>query len=292
MTRVFAWVVVLGCIFCAPLHAEEIGVLVLAHGGSAQWNQTVQETVAQAQLAYPTEIAFGMGMHADEVQGIQQAIDALERQGVSRLVVVPLLISSVSEVMRQFEYLLGARDHGPWEEHAHPVALHVPIMITQPLDDDPVVAEILSERAQALSRVPAQESVVLVAHGPTTDEDNAQWLAVMTRLAAHVQADAGFRSVIPITMRDDAPKPVQEEATRQLRALVRREGEQGRVLVVPLLLANGGIEAKIPKRLEGLAYEYQGQALLPHPKLAQWLTHHVETAAGHPSTLVAQAKQL
>ncbi len=248
-------------------------MLVLAHGGSPEWNRLVEETVAQAGLAAPTEIAFGMGMHAGEVAAVQRAVAQLESKGVSRIIAVPLLVSSNSEVMRQFEYLLGLRERGSWEKHAHPVALQVPVTMTQALDDDPVVTEILAERAQAISRHPGEETLVLVAHGPTSDEDNDRWLAAMRRVADGVKAQGGYRTVIAVTMRDDAPEPVVDQATRELRALVEAAG--GEALVVPLLLARGGIESKIPKRLAGLTYRYRGETLLPHLKLSQWIATQV-----------------
>lgn len=263
--------------------AEQVGVLILAHGGTSRWNQAVQDTVAAAGLTDPTQIAFGMGMHPEEGEQLQQAVDALERAGVSRIIAVPLLISSASEVMRQYQYLLGLRDHGPWEAHVRPVTHRVPIVLTQPLDDDPVVADVLVERAAALSRNPSEETVVLIAHGPTSEDDNAHWLAAMERLAAAVRTAGHFRAVLSVTMRDDAPEPVQAEATRRMRELIERENRLGRTLVVPLLLASGGVEAKIPQRLQGLSFAYTGQALLPHPKLAQWIAGRVRAAAASPS---------
>ena len=255
-----------------------MGVLILAHGGTERWNQTVRETVAEAKLLHPVAIAFGMGMHPQEAQAIQDAIATLEGQGVSRLIVVPLLVSSHSDVMRQYEYLLGLREHGPWEADVKPVAVRCPLVMSAPLDDDLVVGDVLLERAMALSQQPPSESVILVAHGPTTEEDNAQWLATMGRVAQQIQAQGRFRTVIPVTMRDDAPGPVLDASTRQMRQIVEEESRLGRVLVVPLLLANGGIEGKIPARLEGLTYVYQGEALLPHPKLAQWIASRVHGA--------------
>ena len=264
--------------FDAPRDTQGIGVLVLAHGGSARWNRLVQETVEQAKLGHPTAIAFGMGMHPHEVRGLQQAIDTLEARGVDRIIIVPLLVSSASEVMRQFQYLLGVHDHGPWEDHTKPVSLRVPVIITQPLDDDPVVAEVLFDRARELSHAPQEETVVVVAHGPISDEDNAHWLAAMGRVAKQIQEMGHFRAVIPVTMRDDASKPVRDAAIRQMRAIIREQSQQGRTLVVPRLLANGGIESMIPKRLNRLHYVYRGRTLLPHAKLAQWIAHQVATA--------------
>ncbi len=181
--------------------------------------------------------------------------------------------------MRQFEYVLGLRPEGPWQEHAHPVTLHAPVIMTHPLDNDPVVADILLERAARISEHPDQEAVVLVAHGPVSDEDEARWLSSMDQLAREIKGRGGFRAVVPVTMRDDAPEPVREAATQRMRRAVQELGQGGRVLVVPLLLANGGIEQKIPQRLEGLSYVLQEQALLPHPKVAQWIASQVSEAA-------------
>ena len=258
--------------------AQEIGVLVLAHGGSAQWNRTVERTVAEANLGSPTEIAFGMGMHPEEVEGFQAAVDRLQGRGVSRIVIVPLLVSSTSEVMRQFQYLFGLRDHGSWETGVKPLARRVPIAMAGALDDDPLVAEVLLERALELSRTPEREAVILVAHGPTAEEDNARWLDAMGRLAERIRQQGRFRLVIPVTLRDDAPKPVRDQATRAMRELVQQQAEEGAVLVVPLLLAGGGIEGKIPQRLRGLHYLYRGRTLLPDPRLSRWLAEQVRVA--------------
>ncbi len=252
---------------------------MLAHGGSARWDQLVREAVSQADLSVPVEVAFGMGMHQEEVNRFQQAVDRLEQQHIDQLIVVPLLISSVSEVMRQFEYLMGLRDHGPWEKDVRPVLRHVPVMITAALDDDPVVSEVLLDRIRDLSRSPADETVVLVAHGPVSDEDNAHWLEHMQSIARRLRIAGRFQSVVPVTMRDDAPELVQQTATRQMREIVERASRQGPVLVVPLLLASGGIEEKIPQRLKGLKYEYQGLTLLPHPKLSKWIAERVQAVS-------------
>ena len=68
---------------------EKVGVLVLAHGGSAAWNQQVEEAVKPVRNSFPVEIAFGMALP----RTIQEGIDKLEAQGVNKIVVVPLFIS-------------------------------------------------------------------------------------------------------------------------------------------------------------------------------------------------------
>ena len=267
------------CVLCAVrVFADDIGVLILAHGGSGRWNQAVRNVVRDAKLSHPEEIVFGMGMHAPEVNALQQAVRHLEQRGVARIIAVPLLVSSHSEVMQQYQYLLGARPHGAWEGEIKPVATRVPVVIASALDDDPAVVQILLERVRAISRHPQEERVVIVAHGPVSDAHNAAWLTVMDRIGQQVQQAGGFREVVPVTLRDDAAPDVVAHATEQLRAVVQAGSQRGRVLVVPLLMAVGGIEEHIPRRLKGLTYAYRGQALLPHPGIAQWVGARVEAA--------------
>ena len=73
-------------------------------------------------------------------------------------------------------------------------------------------------------------------------------------------------------MRDDAPEAVQARATAELRTVVEDAVREGKsVLIVPLLLSYGGIEVGIRERLEGLPYRMPLQALLPDPRLSQWV---------------------
>jgi len=144
--------------------------------------------------------------------------------------------------------------------------------MTSALDGHPIVAGILLSRAKALSESPEKEAVILVAHGPVSDEDNAKWLADMGVLAEHMRSASPFKRIEYLTVRDDAPKPVRDQAAAELRALVKSvSAEDCEPLIVPLLISYGGIEKGIRKRLEGLSYEMSPQALLPDDRLADWV---------------------
>ncbi len=286
---VIAWAIGLLVISgAAPRAASEelVGVLVMAHGGTKDWDGMIRKAVKSADLSMPVEVALGMGMHSGEVRRFQEAVNKLERRGVTRIVVVPLLVSSYSEVYRQFEYLLGIRKKPEWP--VEPLRLEVPVVMGKALDDHPLVAEVLLERAQELSRDPANETVVLVGHGPNGDDDNRQWLDVMNRLAARVKEEGKFHEVATATMRDDASKELQDKAKEQFRAAVQTAGAKGRVLIVPLLMARGGIEEKIPKLLSGLSYVYRGQTLLPSRKIEEWIARQAQELSGMPTTAVAK----
>lgn len=276
------------------------GILLLAHGGSAEWNARVTELAAQVDQRKPTEVAFGMATRAN----IQAAIDRLVSRGVTEVVAVPLFVSSWSSVVTSTEYLLGLRAEAPAALAAYakmnhappaaaatsgsasaghdtfdtaadgttPVTSRVPIRITPALNDHPIVAEILAARARSISRNPAEEALVIVAHGPNEDEDNRRWLADMASLAGHIRSAERFASIDGLTLRDDAPKPVRDQATAELRDLVLKRSHEGRrVLIVPLLVSFGGIDRGLRGRLEGLTYTMAGAALLPDARLVTWV---------------------
>jgi hypothetical protein len=132
--------------------------------------------------------------------------------------------------------------------------------MTAALNDHPIVADILASRARSISRNPAEEAVVIVAHGPVGDEENRRWLADMASLAGRVGQAERFASIDYLTLRDDAPKAVRDQATAELRTLVARRAEEGRrVLIVPLLVSFGGIERRVRERLAGLTLRCRTQ---------------------------------
>jgi hypothetical protein len=274
----------------ARTSSAEPGIVLLAHGGSAEWNTRVTAFAAQVNTSRPTEVAFGMATRAT----IQSAIDKLVARGVTEIVAVPLFVSSWSTVITSTEYLLGLRaeapaalasfakmSHAPGAggHEAHgvadgttPVKSPVPVRMTKALNDHPIVADILASRARAISREPAKEALIVVAHGPNDEDDNRRWLADMASLVARIKQTESFPAVEYLTLRDDAPKPVRDAAAAQLRSIVQRELAAGRrALIVPLLISFGGIERGLHERLEGLPYTIAEAALMPDDRLRTWV---------------------
>ncbi len=285
---------------------ESIGVLILAHGGSEEWNMLVKQAIDPIKYDYYTEIAFGMA----NPYTMQKAISKLEDLGVKKIVVVQLFISSFSFIPRQNEYLLGLREsmsqppivmsHGvhstmdhsnhrvkedPWKHPSESfpmLSFSSEIILTDPLNDHTLVAEILLENANKISIDKSKEILLLVGHGPMKEEDNTQWVLRMESLASRIQSSLPnkerFKMVYSITVRDDADVEIYNQAKEQLRMLVRQSSVNNRVLVVPLLLSTGGIEQGIIDRIEGLDYSLSKQALLPNPKINEFILVSVSEA--------------
>ena len=276
---------------------EKTGVLLLAHGGAAQWNERVNAVAKTVNESQPTEVAFGMASRAS----IQAAVDNLTARGATAIVAVPLFVSSHSSVVTSTEYLLGLRAeapadlkifaqmnhlshgapapaasdhaaHAPAVDPASPITKAVPVRMTPAFNRHPLIAQIVADRARSISKAPSSEAVILVAHGPVPDDDNRRWLDDMRVLAEQVQAAAPFASVDYMTVRDDAGPAMREAATKDLRNRVELQVAAGRtVLIVPHLMSFGGIEQGIRKRLEGLSYVMTEQALMPDERIAQWV---------------------
>jgi len=286
--------------FVGRASSADPGILLLAHGGSAEWNARVTDLAAQADTRKPTEVAFGMATRAT----IQAAVDRLVARGVTEIVAVPLFVSSWSSVITSTEYLLGQRadapaalatyakmnhaqpsaaatsgpastghdGHNTATDGATPITSPVPIRMTRALNDHPIVAEILARRARSISQHPSQDALVIVAHGPNEEEDNRRWLADLASLVDRIRSTERFASIDYLTLRDDAPKPVRDQATADLRNVVLKRSQEGRhVLIVPVLISFGGIDRGLRERLEGLTYTMPDAGLVPDDRLVAWV---------------------
>jgi sirohydrochlorin cobaltochelatase len=83
-----------------------------------------------------------------------------------------------------------------------------------------------------------------------------------------------------VLVRDDAPEAVRAEAVRSIRETIDLQHDlTGReVVVVPILISKGYVTEKLRKDLEGLRVTFDGEGLLPHPALADWIARRVEEA--------------
>ena len=281
---------------------ESEGILLLAHGGAPDWNQRVVALATSIDATQPVEVAFGMASRPT----IQAAVDKLVARGVASIVAVPLFISSHSSVLTSTAYLLGVRPDAPPElrvfakmnhgahggaattgheghgvtepavDNTRPVTSPVPIRMTEALNRHRLVGEILIDRAREVSTSPDKEAVIVVAHGPVPEDDNNRWLEDMKVLAEQMDDATSFAAIKYLTVRDDAPKPIRDTATTELRQLVAEQSSLGRrVLIVPLLLSYGGIEKGVRQRLEGLDYVMATRALMPDDRLREWVQQSV-----------------
>jgi sirohydrochlorin ferrochelatase len=222
----------------------------------------------------------------------QDAVAELRRAGASRVVVVPLLVSSFSGHYEQVRYLAGAVDTLDHQMMHHlqmsgiERATGTPMVVTSALDDSPELAHVLAARAKALAPSSASKrALFLFGHGPNSAEDYAAWMWRLRAVADTVKAETGFASVAVELVRDDAPASVRAEAVKRAREIIglQRAATRQDVIVVPILVSSGDVaNRKLPADLTGLPIVYAGTPLLPHEEMAAWVERRVREASVTP----------
>lgn len=267
-----------------PQAPKDYGVLVMAHGGKPEWNQGVLDAVKPLQREYRIEVAFGMA----DATTIQQGVRKLEAEGVRKVGVVRLFVSGESWYERT-EQILGlapgapaapAHDHhADHSEHAgHDMAFWKVetrasyALSRQGLVEAPEMGGVLAERARALSRNSGLEDVLIIAHGPADDAENERWIGYLNSRAEPVRQILPFRRVAVETLREDWPEK-RKEAEERIRAFVQRASEEGgKAIVIPFRVQGFGPYSKV---LDNLDYASDGQGLLPHPGVTEWIEHQI-----------------
>lgn len=265
----FLFAVLTLCALVAAQTQSSDGLLVIAHGASPAWNQHVIDAVQTTEWSGPKGVAFLM--KAAPENELSTVVARLETEGAKRIVVVPLLVSSFSNHFEEIRYYIGDRDTAPEHAHSAPVKASAKLVMTQAMDDHELISKVLADEVKKISTEPEKETVVLVAHGPNSDEDNARWLAKLNHHARRLQQALPFKRVEVTTLRDDAPKPVRDAATEHLRSIVSSASKTSRVLVVPVLISVGQIQKQIHERLAGLDYTMAEFGIVGHPSTKVWI---------------------
>lgn len=271
-----------------PLAAEDTGVVFLSHGADFNWNETMREAVLPLMKRYKIEFAFSM---ADQ-STIERAIRKLEQRGAKAAIIVRVFAMEDSfrkpvERMAGLDIEGAAQDavgvhaaHGHDHGHGAPtvpvprIRTSLPIQTVGGLGSSPLFATALLDRALALSKNPARETIILVAHGSGSDHQNRQWKKALEEIAEHMRNGQGdkFQAIKVATWREDWPdkRAPWIEKVRNMVGDAKKEG--GQAIVIPARTTGQGMEKMF---LAGLDYEL-GSGFAPHPMFVQWVDENVK----------------
>lgn len=275
MLKTFGMKMAIAAFAAASLWAQngaEDGLLVIAHGARMEgWNERVIKVVEKVEWPGPKVVAFLTARTPD--QELLAAADRLDKMGVKRIVVVPLLVSSFSDHYEEIRYYAGDRKTAP-EHHTHgPLKTRAEVLLTPGMDADWLLGMVLSDEVRATSSDAGKETVILVAHGPNDDGDDAKWLACLRVQAGFIQASLGFQRVDAATIRDDASPEVKAAAVASLRERVKRYSADTKVLIQPVLISKGHVQAEIAELLQGLEFQMSESGVSSHALTAEWIRH-------------------
>ncbi len=266
---------------------KETGLLVVVHGSpSPQWNEPIQQLKQEVMrsLAADTNpflaaevvnLEFKKPMTADGVK-------ALAQKGCKRIVCMPLFIAHSSHVVYDIPAALGLFSSRRIqeilkEEEMEIAPSGIPIVMGPTLAECDLLLDSALQRVKELSTDPANEAIVILAHG---DEGIAgTWNDIARRAACHACANTG------ITYADWAFVHVgQTYADNGLKAIANAAEHKKRILVIGLYLSMGAQRmheryvATHGNPFENENYEvvFSPRGFLPDPQVAAWL---VRTAA-------------
>ena len=95
----------------AAENKEKYGILVIAHGSPGEdWCSPVRDAVSDVDLPYPVELGF---LEFVPNETINDAVERLDHARVTKIIAIPLFISSHSSHIQEIEYVLGLRDTLP-----------------------------------------------------------------------------------------------------------------------------------------------------------------------------------
>ncbi|WP_411343822.1 sirohydrochlorin chelatase [Paenibacillus sp. WLX1005] len=243
------------------------GILIISHGSpESEWMHWIDEAVAAT--SFPADLPV-YSSYLDNVPGrlIQDGINELEHQGVTDLLVIPLFVSSGSTHIDEIGYALGIKEAPEKETDLEPFAITANVHFGYPVDDDEDIAHMIWDKIKHLSEDPAREVVLVVGHGSIHPGFLHRWVKGISSLSRRIGHVSGTAYADYALLNPDS-----------LTLKTRKWSNRGyRVLVAPLFLSRGYfLNTVIPRRLEGLSYQYAGEALLPHPRLSHWMERQAD----------------
>ncbi|MBD0383311.1 sirohydrochlorin chelatase [Paenibacillus sedimenti] len=247
---------------------NKYGVLVISHGSRDEgWVKLVDDAVSAVRMPAETPI-YASYLELVEGRLIQDGIYSLEAQGVTDIVVVPLFVSSGSTHIDEISYALGVIPEPTLETDLERFDIRARIHFTSPIDDDPVIAEIIYEKIKELSDNPSREIVLLIGHGSVEEGFHLKWRQGLEQLAERLKALGGYNEA-------DVAMLLPDQVKRKMTWWAEHKPEHT-VVVAPLFLSEGYFTSiVIPSRMEGFEYRYNGRALLPSPQISLWIEKQI-----------------
>jgi len=252
----------------------DTGVLVLAHGVGQNSDRLFVDSLKPLASEKPTAVSFGMAMMMSS--HIQSAVDDLAKAGAETIVLVPTALTEHNTLTRQWQYVFGMIDESSYLDVPR-VNTDANVMMSAHFDAHPLITEILLDYTNELSRNPAQETVILVGHGPEDVEDNVLDLEVLQPHVDRLKEQGGFRDVKIINLQDDAYPPIRASNVKKLRRWITSAQRRGDDVIVTVMTnASFGVQAHIKEDLLGLDYHFAEKGYAEHPNYQKWIASAVD----------------
>ena len=260
----------------SPLTRDDVGVIFVPHGSDYNWNEMMREGLAPLRDEYVTEDAFSMV----DPYVVERAVRRLEDRGLKAAVVLRIF-SLESSFKDQSEYVLGLRGDPPAGGHMGTpdrIESHLLFHTLGGVEAHPRFSKAIIDRIHEISTDPANETVILLAHGTGDDADNDHWMHNLNSIADYIrQNDPNtYRDIKYHTWREDWPEK-RAVTIPEIRAMIEEAGESGGTpLVIPIRTNEQGPARSL---VPDLSFRY-GYGFAPHPEFTEWAREQIEEGIG------------
>ena len=260
---------------------SDFGLLLMAHGGTKEWNEAVLQATSEVSAKYPVEVAFGMA----DAGSLERSVRRLEKFGVKDVGVVRMFVSGESWYERT-QQILGTIEGAPQKDSNEirertfmpmgfwRIDTDLKFHISEDgLADAKEMDQVIVNRISRLSRDPEREVAIIIAHGTGSDDEDNRWIEKITQRADTAKSTLGLHDVKVFTLREDWFAK-RGEAESNIRAYLEEASRAGlEPLVIPFRVHGFGPYSRV---LEGLDYRADELGLLPHKNVNLWVLNQAE----------------
>jgi len=255
--------------------SQNYGVLIMAHGYGPGGDLDLFNSVQSVGELYQTTLSMGMSMMTSShvICSVNEMID----KDVEKIFVVPVSSTAHNTLVRQWNYIFNLEEQFAYSEVDR--IANERIVMLEPINDDIYAKKIILEYTNEISSDPANEVLIIIAHGPIDQADNEIELRLMNNIGDYIKKHSSIQTVKSFTLQDDAPKAIRDQNLNRIKAFMTASKEDGkRILMVSNLMSGKGIQKKIEEDFEGIDYTFNSKGLLTHPYYIDWIK---ESVANH-----------
>tara|TARA_B100001559_G_scaffold277670_1_gene249220 strand:+ start:4256 stop:5227 length:972 start_codon:yes stop_codon:yes gene_type:complete len=255
--------------------SQNYGVLIMAHGYGPGGDLDLFNSVQSVGELYQTTLSMGMSMMTSShvICSVNEMID----KDVEKIFVVPVSSTAHNTLVRQWNYIFNLEEQFAYSEVDR--ITNERIVMLEPINDDIYAKKIILEYTNEISSDPANEVLIIIAHGPIDQADNEIELRLMNNIGEYIKKHSSIQTVESFTLQDDAPKTIRDQNLKRIKAFMNASNEDGkRILMVSNLMSGKGIQKKIEEDFEGIDYTFNPKGLLTHPYYIDWIK---ESVANH-----------
>ncbi|HJJ89108.1 MAG TPA: sirohydrochlorin nickelochelatase [Methanocorpusculum sp.] len=124
------------------------GLLLVGHGSRLQYNKELITTTAQMMAEKTEEYLIKSCFMENSTPTVPEGLDAMRKEDLNLLVVVPLFLAKGIHVLRDIPALLGLDSGSNRGVFTLSNGSEIPVVYAEPIGIDPLLAELMLKNAE------------------------------------------------------------------------------------------------------------------------------------------------